>query len=221
MHNIVNNLISIQNELKIKIKKLDFINYNPNIIAVSKTFSIKDILPLINYGHIHFGENKVQEAIEKWIDIKKDFKNIKLHMVGKLQTNKVKYVVPLFDYIHSLDNLKLAEKISKEQTKNNKIMKLFIQINIGKENQKNGIAIEELDNFYIKCTQDLGLNIIGLMCLPPNDNNTSNYFSKMQHLVNQLKLKEISMGMSNDYLEAIKYHSTYLRIGSKIFGERN
>ena len=221
MHNIVNNLISIQNELKIKIKKLDFINYNPNIIAVSKTFSIKDILPLINYGHIHFGENKVQEAIEKWIDIKKDFKNIKLHMVGKLQTNKVKYVVPFFDYIHSLDNLKLAEKISKEQTKNNKIMKLFIQINIGKENQKNGIAIEELDNFYIKCTQDLGLNIIGLMCLPPNDNNTSNYFSKMQHLVNQLKLKEISMGMSNDYLEAIKYHSTYLRIGSKIFGSRN
>ena len=221
MHNIVNNLISIQNELKIKIKKLDFINYNPNIIAVSKTFTIKDILPLINYGHIHFGENKVQEAIEKWIDIKKDFKNIKLHMVGKLQTNKVKYVVPFFDYIHSLDNLKLAEKISKEQTKNNKIMKLFIQINIGNENQKNGIAIEELDNFYTKCTQDLGLNIIGLMCLPPNDNNTSNYFSKMQHLVNQLKLKEISMGMSNDYLEAIKYHSTYLRIGSKIFGERN
>ena len=221
MHNIVNNLISIQNELKIKIKKLDFINYNPNIIAVSKTFTIKDILPLINYGHIHFGENKVQEAIEKWMDIKKDFKNIKLHMIGKLQTNKVKYVVPFFDYIHSVDNLKLAEKISKEQTKNNKIMKLFIQINIGKENQKNGIAIEELDNFYIKCTQDLGLNIIGLMCLPPNDNNTSNYFSKMQHLVNQLKLKEISMGMSNDYLEAINYHSTYLRIGSKIFGERN
>ena len=221
MHNIVNNLISIQNELKIKIKKLDFINYNPNIIAVSKTFSIKDILPLINYGHIHFGENKVQEAIEKWIDIKKDFKNIKLHMGGKLQTNKVKYVVPFFDYIHSLDNLKLAEKISKEQIKNNKIIKLFIQINIGNENQKNGISIEELDNFYIKCTQELGLNIIGLMCLPPNDNNTSNYFFKMQHLVNQLKLKEISMGMSNDYLEAIKYHSTYLRIGSKIFGERN
>ncbi len=221
MHNIVNNLISIQNELKIKIKKLDFINYNPNIIAVSKTFTIKDILPLINYGHIHFGENKVQEAIEKWMDIKKDFKNIKLHMIGKLQTNKVKYVVPFFDYIHSVDNLKLAEKISKEQIKNNKIMKLFIQINIGNENQKNGIAMEELDDFYIKCTKDLGLNIIGLMCLPPNDNNTSNYFSKMQHLVNQLKLKEISMGMSNDYLEAIKYHSTYLRIGSKIFGERN
>ncbi len=221
MHNIVNNLISIQNELKIKIKKLDFINYNPNIIAVSKTFSTKDILPLINYGHIHFGENKVQEAIEKWADIKKDFKHIKLHMIGKLQTNKVKYVVPLFDYIHSVDNLKLAEKISKEQIKNNKMLKLFIQINIGNENQKNGIAIEELDNFYIKCTQELGLNIIGIMCLPPNDNNSSNYFSKTQQLANQLQLKEISMGMSNDYLEAIKYHSTYLRIGSKIFGERN
>ena len=221
MHNIVNNLISIQNELKIKIKKLDFINYNPNIIAVSKTFTIKDILPLINYGHIHFGENKVQEAIEKWIDIKKDFKNIKLHMIGKLQTNKVKYVVPFFDYIHSVDNLKLAEKISKEQIKHNKIMKLFIQINIGNENQKNGIAIDELDSFYIKCTKELSLNIIGLMCLPPNDNKSSNYFSKMQHLVNKLKLKEISMGMSNDYLEAMNYRSTYLRIGSKIFGERN
>ena len=221
MHNIVNNLISIQNEIKIKIKKLDFINYNPNIIAVSKTFAIKDILPLINYGHVHFGENKVQEAIEKWIDIKKNFKNIKLHMIGKLQTNKVKYVVPFFDYIHSVDSLKLAEKISKEQIKNNKIMKLFIQINIGNESQKNGIPIEELDNFYVRCTQEMGLNIVGLMCLPPNDNYTSNYFSKMQNLVKQLKLKEISMGMSNDYLKAIRYNSTYLRIGSKIFGERN
>ena len=221
MHKNVKNLINIQKEIKSKIIELNYKDYNPKIIAISKTFNKDHILPLVECGHTHFGENKVQEAIEKWIDIKKDFKNIKLHMVGKLQTNKVKYVVPLFDYIHSLDNLKLAEKISKEQTKNNKIMKLFIQINIGKENQKNGIAIEELDNFYTKCTQDLGLNIIGLMCLPPNDNNTSNYFSKMQHLVNQLKLKEISMGMSNDYLEAIKYHSTYLRIGSKIFGERN
>ena len=221
MSDIVKRLLLIKSEIKDLFVNNKIIKSEPNIIAVCKTFSMDKILPLIDIGHIHFGENKVQEAIEKWIDIKKDFKNIKLHMVGKLQTNKVKYVVPFFDYIHSLDNLKLAEKISKEQTKNNKIMKLFIQINIGKENQKNGIAIEELDNFYTKCTQDLGLNIIGLMCLPPNDNNTSNYFSKMQHLVNQLKLKEISMGMSNDYLEAIKYHSTYLRIGSKIFGERN
>ena len=221
MHNVVNNLISIQDELKIKINKSNIETYNPNIIAVSKTFSIKDILPLINHGHIHFGENKVQESVEKWTDIKKDFNKIKLHMIGKLQSNKVKHVVALFDYIHSLDNLKLAKKISEEQKKANKIMKLFIQINIGNEKQKNGILIEDLDNFYNKCTKDLGLNVIGLMCLPPNDNNTLTYFSKMQNLANNLKLKEISMGMSNDYLAAIDFKATYLRIGSKIFGTRN
>ena len=221
MHKVVNNLISIQNELKIKIKKLNLENYNPNVIAVSKTFSIKDILPLINHGHIHFGENKVQEAVEKWTDIKNDFKNIKLHMIGKLQTNKVKYAIPLFDYIHSVDNLKLAEKISKEQVKKNKIMKLFIQINIGNEKQKSVILVEDLDTFYNKCTKDLGLNILGLMCLPPNDSKVSTYFSKMQQLVKNLKLKEISMGMSSDYLEAIDFQTTYLRIGSKIFGKRN
>ena len=142
-------------------------------------------------------------------------------MIGKLQTNKVKYVVPLFDYIHSVDSLKLAEKISQQQVKNNKIMKLFIQINIGNENQKNGILIDQLDNFYNKCTNDLGLNVIGLMCLPPNDNKSQVYFSKMKELVRKLQLKDISMGMSNDYLEAISYQSTYLRIGAKIFGERN
>ena len=142
-------------------------------------------------------------------------------MIGKLQTNKVKYVIPLFDYIHSVDNLKLAEKISKEQVKKNKIMKLFIQINIGDEKQKNGILIEDLDSFYNICTKDLGLNVLGLMCLPPNDNKVSTYFSKMQQLVKNLKLKEISMGMSNDYLEATNYKTTYLRIGSKIFGERS
>ena len=221
MHNVVNNLISIQNELKIKIKKLNFENYNPNIIAVGKTFGIKDILPLINHGHVHFGENKVKEAMEKWTDIKNDFKNVKLHMVGKLQTNKVKYVIPLFDYIHSVDNLKLAEKISNEQAKKNKIVKLFIQINIGNENQKSGILVNELDYFYNTCKNDLGLNIIGLMCLPPNDNKSSIYFSQMEKLVNKLKLNEISMGMSSDYLEAINYKSTYLRVGSKIFGERS
>ena len=182
---------------------------------------MQDILPLINHGHIHFGENKVQEAIEKWTNLKNDFKHLKLHMVGKLQTNKVKYAVPLFDYIHSVDNIKLAEKISKEQIKNNKKMKLFIQINIGNENQKSGILIDQLDNFYNKCTNDLGLNVIGLMCLPPNDNKSQIYFSKMKELVRKLQLKDISMGMSNDYLEAINYQSTYLRIGSKIFGERN
>ena len=217
----MNNLLSIQNELKIKIKKLNFENYNPNIVAVSKTFAIKDVIPLINHGHLHFGENKVKEAIEKWTDIKNDFKNIKLHMIGKLQTNKVKYVIPLFDYIHSVDSLKLAEKISTEEIKKNKKMKLFIQINIGNENQKSGISVKELDYFYNVCKNDLGLNIVGLMCLPPNDNKSSIYFSQMKELVSKLKLKEISMGMSNDYLEATNYKTTYLRIGSKIFGERS
>jgi len=220
MHNIVNNLLSIQSELKIKINNLNLKNYSPNIIAVSKTFSIKDILPLINHGHIHFAENKVQEAIEKWTTLKNDFKHIQLHMIGKLQTNKVKYVVPLFDYIHSVDNIKLAEKISQEQTKNNKIVKLFIQINIGDEKQKNGILVDQLDLFYKKCTEDLKLNVIGLMCIPPNDNKSSTYFSKIQELVKKFDLKESSMGMSNDYMEAINYRATYLRIGSKIFGER-
>ena len=194
---------------------------NLNIIAVSKTFPISEVNPLIENGHIHFGENKVQEAIDKWSVIKESNKDLKLHMIGKLQTNKVKYVVPLFDYIHSLDNIKLAEKISQQQVKNNKIMKLFIQINIGNENQKNGVLIDQLDKFYNQCTNDLGLNVIGLMCLPPNDNKSQIYFSKMKELVTKLKLKDISMGMSNDYLEAVNYQSTYLRIGSKIFGERN
>ena len=217
----MNNLLSIQSEIKLKINKLNFMDYQPNIIAVSKTFSIKDIFPLINHGHIHFGENKVQEAIEKWANIKDDFQNLKLHMIGKLQTNKVKYVVPLFDYIHSVDNIKLAEKISQEQIKNNKKIKLFIQINIGSENQKTGIPEEELENFYNICTKDMNLNVIGIMCLPPDDNKSSIYFSKMIQLIKKIKLKETSMGMSNDYLEAINYKSTYLRIGSKIFGERN
>ncbi len=181
---------------------------------------MKDIIPLINHGHIHFGENKVQEAIEKWLNIKNDFKHIKLHMIGKLQTNKVKYVVPLFDYIHSVDNLKLAEKISQEQIKNKRQLKLFIQVNLGDETQKNGIAIDQLEFFYKSCS-DLNLDIIGLMCIPPNDNKSSYYFSKMQELINKINLKDISMGMSNDYLDAINYKATYLRIGSKIFGERS
>ena len=200
---------------------MNYKNYNPNIIAVSKTFLIKDIIPLINHGHIHFGENKVQEAVQKWSEIKNDFKNLKLHMVGKLQTNKVKYVIPLFDYIHSLDNLKLAEKISSEQVKKNKIVKIFIQINLGNESQKSGILTKKLEDFYNTCTKDLGLKIIGLMCLPPNNANTKIYFSKMKELTKKLNLSEISMGMSNDYLDAVDYGSTYLRIGSKIFGERN
>ncbi|MBA1340009.1 MAG: hypothetical protein FD548_000047 [Pelagibacterales bacterium] len=220
MHKIVNNLISIKSEIKKNIQPLAT-DYNPEIIAVSKTFPMSDILPLINYGHMHFGENKVQESIEKWDNIKIDFKDIKLHMLGKLQTNKVKYVLPLFDYIHSLDNLRLAEKIANEEVKINKKINIFIQINIGNESQKNGINSDELESFYKRCTQDLGLKIIGLMCIPPNDFNILSNFLKMKNLLNKIQLPELSMGMSNDYMEAINYKATFLRIGSKIFGNRN
>ena len=181
---------------------------------------MSEILPLINHGQIHFGENKVQEALEKWTDIKQDFNHIQLHMIGKLQSNKVKFVVPLFDYIHSLDSLKLAEKISTEQKKINKKLKIFIQINIGNEDQKNGIDEDQVEDFYNKCIQDLNLDIIGLMCLPPKDKDTKNYFLKMENLAKKIKVNELSMGMSNDYLEAANFGSTFLRIGSKIFGER-
>ena len=215
MHNSIINLNTIENSLKLKIKKL------PSIIAVSKTFPMSEILPLINHGHIHFGENKVQESLEKWTSIKNDFNHIKLHMIGKLQTNKVKYVIPLFDYIHSLDNLRLAEKISNEQTKKNKKLKIFIQINIGAESQKNGISIEQLENFYSKCVKELKLDIVGIMCLPPLKQNSENYFSRMKLLSEKIDVKELSMGMSADYLKAAVNGSTYLRIGSKIFGNRD
>ena len=217
MINSVNNLISIQDTLKNKIKNLK----QPNIIAVSKTFPIEHIFPLINHGHEHYGENKVQESLQKWTNIKQDFTNIKLHMIGKLQTNKVKYVIPLFDYIHSLDSIKLAEKISNEQLKKNKKLKIFIQINIGKEDQKNGIEIDELKVFYDKCIKDFNLDIIGLMCLPPKNNESSNYFLKMKDLSKIINKEETSMGMSSDFLEAAISGSTYLRIGSKIFGQRS
>ena len=177
-HKTINNLDLIKKEIQSKISKLNYLNYNPKIIAICKTFPISDILPLINHGHVHFGENKVQESIEKWTDIKNDFKNIKLHMVGKLQTNKVKYVLPLFDYIHSLDNIKLAEKISNEQQKIGKKIKIFIQVNIGNESQKSGILEENLFSFYKKCQNDFGLQIEGLMCIPPNDNNLKFIFLK-------------------------------------------
>ena len=193
----------------------------PTIIAVSKTFSISDILPVINYGQIHFGENKIQEAIDKWESIKIDFKHIKLHMVGKLQTNKVKYLIPFFDYLHSLDNIKLAQKISSEQKKKNKKLKIFIQVNIGSEQQKNGIEIDQVENFYNKCTNELELDIVGLMCLPPNNEKSSLYFSKMNMLAKKLNLSELSMGMSNDYIEALENNSSFIRIGSKIFGPRD
>ena len=220
MHNCVNKLIAIQKEIQDKSNQLNNIKNRPNIVAVSKTFPLSKIIPLIDYGHTHFGENKVQEALEKWTEIKKKFNNIQLHMLGKLQTNKVKNAIPLFDYIHSLDNIKLAEKISSEQVKKNKKIKIFIQINIGNENQKSGIKKENLIDFHKICYKDLGLNIIGLMCLPPKNINDDRYFSEMFNLAKQVNISELSMGMSDDYIDAVKYGSTFLRIGSKIFGSR-
>ena len=212
MHNIVNNLILIN-------KELSAINSNTKVIAVSKTFPIEHIMPAIDYGHIHFGENKVQEAVEKWTEIKEKNSSIKLHLIGKLQTNKVKFCLPLFDFIHSIDNIKLAEKIANEQVKRNFKPKLFIQINIGEEDQKSGVSINEFENFYKK-TEDFKLDIIGLMCIPPFVEDTKIYFEKMLKIKNKTKLKELSMGMSNDYLLAAKNSATYVRIGSKIFGAR-
>jgi|TARA_B110001454_G_scaffold196935_1_gene200113 pyridoxal phosphate enzyme (YggS family) len=221
MDHSVNNLLTIEKEIQLKaFNNISSIKI-PKIIAVSKTFPMNRILPLINHGHLDFGENKVQETIEKWQSIKTDFNHLNLHMIGNLQKNKVKHAVSIFDYIHSLDNLKLAEKISNEQLKQNKNIKIFIQVNIAKEDQKRGVLIEELESFYKKCIKDFGLNVVGLMCLPPNDSNVSLHFSKMKVLINKTDLKELSMGMSNDYLDAIKFESTYLRIGSKIFGSRN
>jgi hypothetical protein len=217
MHNIIDNLKSIDNELKIIIKD----NKLPTIIAVSKTFDSSIILPLLDYGHKHFGENKVQEAVDKWTDIKNNFNDIKLHMIGKLQTNKVKFVIPLFDYIHSLDSIKLAKKISEEQVKKNKKLKIFIQVNIGKKKKKSGINPAELKDFYQLCFGDLDLDIIGLMCLPPKDNDSSEYFIEMKKLAENIKTINLSMGMSNDYSKAAENGATFLRIGSKIFGKRD
>ncbi len=191
------------------------------IIAVSKTFPMDQILPLIEYGHLDFGENKVQESVDKWTEIKRKHPSINLHMIGKLQTNKVKFVVPLFDYIHSLDNYKLAKKISDEQKKNNRKLKVFIQINIGNESQKSGIDPGELSEFYDYCINELDLNITGIMCLPPNEDRGDFYFTKMKELIQKIPVKELSMGMSNDYLQAFNSGATFLRIGSKIFGNRN
>ncbi|MDB4118617.1 YggS family pyridoxal phosphate-dependent enzyme [Candidatus Pelagibacter sp.] len=217
MHNSINNLALINDQIKSKFGLVK----NLNIIAVSKTFPMSEINPLIENGQIHFGENKVQEAIDKWSDVKKLNENLKLHMIGKLQTNKVKYVVPLFDYIHSLDNIKLAEKIASEQIKKNRSLKIFIQVNIGNEPQKAGLNISDLKNFYEKCTQELNLNIIGLMCLPPQYGSAKNYFNEMVELKKTINVEDLSMGMSEDYLEAVACGTTYIRIGSKIFGGRS
>jgi len=197
---------------------IDIINL-PKIIAVSKTFKIDKILPLIDHGHIDFGENKIQEAVDKWTDIRSNNSNIKLHMIGKLQSNKVKFAVKLFDYIHSVDSEKLAKKIADEQKKINKRMKIFIQVNIGEEEQKSGIKKIEINDLISYCKK-IDLDVAGLMCLPPADKNSSIYFNEMNTLNHSLGLSDLSMGMSSDYLEASKNSATYLRIGSSIFGER-
>ena len=191
-----------------------------NIVAVSKTFSLNHIQPLIDHGHNHFGENKVQEAFSKWHELKKSNNSLNLHMIGKLQSNKAKKAVEIFDYIHSLDNQKLADKLSREQQNLGKKLKYFIQVNIGNELQKSGVRVQELDNFYNYCIKEKNLNVIGLMVIPPNDNNTNKYFKNLDELNNSLSLKELSMGMSADYYEAIKNNATFVRIGSLIFGNR-
>ena len=191
-----------------------------NIVAVSKTFSLNHIQPLIDHGHKHFGENKVQEAFSKWHELKKSNNSLNLHMIGKLQSNKAKKAVEIFDYIHSLDNQKLADILSREQQNLGKKLKYFIQVNIGNELQKSGVQAQELDNFYNYCIKEKNLNVIGLMVIPPNDNNTNKYFKNLDELNNSLSLKELSMGMSADYYEAIKNNATFVRIGSLIFGNR-
>tara|TARA_Y100000768_G_C23932089_1_gene660625 strand:+ start:771 stop:1433 length:663 start_codon:yes stop_codon:yes gene_type:complete len=220
MHKSIKNLLKINNNVKLKLKKINFIKH-PKIIAVSKTFKLDHIKPLIDHGHVDFGENKVQEAKEKWTNVKSSFKNLQLHMIGKLQKNKVKDVVPLFDYIHSLDSLGLAEKISNEQKKTGKSLKIFIQVNIGDEQQKSGIKKENLKDFYEKCVNDLKLNIIGLMCIPPLNSESKFYFNEMTKLNNSIGLTDLSMGMSSDYLDAIDCGATFIRIGSNIFGKRS
>ena len=213
MHESLNNLISIKKEINNK-------NSNTQIIVVSKTFPSSKIAPLIDYGHIHYGENKVQESLEKWTDLKKRNDQIKLHMIGKLQTNKVKFAVDIFDYIHSVDNLKLAKKISDEIKKRNKKIKVFIQVNIGDEIQKSGVQIDDLNSFFEECKQFENLDIIGLMCLPPMNDDSDIYFQKMNTLSKQLNLPELSMGMSQDYLSAASNNASFVRIGTKIFGKR-
>ena len=218
MHNTVKNLLDIDNHIKVYLNKLN-INNNPKIVAVSKTFKIDKILPLIDHGHLDYGENKVQEAFEKWTEIKKINSNIKLHMIGKLQTNKVKIAVQIFDYIHSVDSQKLAKKIADEQNKINKKIKIFLQVNIGDENQKSGINKTEINQLVSYC-KEIGLDLIGLMCIPPANIDPEGYFDEMNKLNKTLDLNELSMGMSSDFLIATKYFSTYVRIGSSIFGKR-
>ena len=215
----MNTIIERFDKIKSNISKINN-NSSVKVVAVSKTFPLSHIMPLINYGHDHYGENKVQEADIKWKDIKKERKNLKLHLIGKLQSNKAKRAVEIFDYIHSLDSQKLADVLSKTQNEINKSINYFIQVNIGNENQKSGIPYNEVDAFYNYCTKEKKMNVLGLMAIPPNDNNSEKYFKSLSELNASLALKELSMGMSSDYMDAIKHKATYLRIGSLIFGER-
>jgi len=218
MHNTVNNLLNIENDIKASLNKLN-INNNPKVVAVSKTFKIDKILPLIEHGHLNFGENKVQEAVVKWTEPKKIYPKIKLHMIGKLQTNKVKIAVQIFDYIHSVDTEKLAKKISEEQKKINKKIKIFLQVNIGYETQKSGINKSDVKQL-VDYSREIGLDPIGLMCIPPVNVNPEGYFEEMNELNKSLDFNELSMGMSSDFFLAVKHSATYIRIGSSIFGKR-
>ena len=219
MHDTIKNLLDIEKKIKVYSNELQINNYS-KVIAVSKTFKIEKILPLIDYGHVDFGENKVQEAIEKWTEIKKKNSKIKLHMIGKLQTNKVKFAVKLFDYIHSVDSEKLAKKIADEQVKINKKIKIFLQVNIGNEDQKSGINKNDLNKMVLFCKEN-NLDLIGLMCIPPVNADSEDYFKEMKQLNRSLGFKELSMGMSSDFLKAVKNLSTFVRIGSNIFGQRS
>ena len=216
----MNTIIERFEKIKSNIKSLNP-SKSVNIIAVSKTFSLAHIQPLIDYGHLHFGENKVQEASSKWLNTKKRLPNLKLHMIGKLQSNKAKNAIETFDYIHSLDNQKLADVLAKNEKNLNKNLNYFIQVNLGNEIQKSGIPVNELDGFYTYCTKEKNLNIIGLMVLPPNDKNSIKYFKSLNELNSSLALIDLSMGMSADYNDAVTCGATYLRIGSLIFGNRS
>ena len=218
MHYTVKNLLDIENNIKTYRHKLN-VNNDPKIVAVSKTFKIDKILPLIEHGHKDYGENKVQEAVEKWTETKKINPKVRLHMIGKLQTNKVKFAVQIFDYIHSVDSKKLAKKIADEQNKINKKIKIFLQVNIGDENQKSGINKNEVSKLVSYCKK-IDLDLIGLMCIPPANIDPEGFFQEMNKLNKTLDFTELSMGMSSDFLIAAKHFSTYVRVGSSIFGQR-
>ena len=219
MHTTLEKLNRVKNKVNEIVNKKQLKTY-PKIIVVTKTFPLNKIMPLLQNGHIHYAENKIQEAENKWIDIKKRYKNLQLHMVGQLQTNKAKKAVKLFDYIHSLDNDRLALKLSHHEKELGKKVKLFIQVNLAEESQKSGIMFNDLNNFYNYCTKDLSLNVIGLMCMPPADSNSQEYFNKLKKAAVQLNLEDLSMGMSSDYEQAILSGSTYLRLGTSIMGKR-